>query len=110
RVAAAAAARLGRPGRGTAPARRAVPAAADGRRAGIAVIYEYDGTLAGLWSAYETALRGDLRPDDFLPPGAPGGYGLFDKPVPVVTDFTLTEAFGQRLRAAGEAVPGEFVR
>ena len=74
------------------------------------MIYEYDGTLAGLWSAYETALRGDLRPDDFLPPGAPGGSGLFDRPVPVVTDFTLTEAFGQRLRAAGEAVPGEFVR
>ena len=74
------------------------------------MIYEYDGTLAGLWSAFETALRGDARPDDFIPPSARDGSGLFDKPVPVATDFALTEAFGERLRATGPEIPGDFVR
>ncbi len=74
------------------------------------MIYEYDGTLAGLWSAFETALRGDQKPDDFLPPSAKDGGGLYDKPTPVTTDFALTEAFGERLLASGQEIPGEFVR
>lgn len=74
------------------------------------MICEYDGTMAGLWSAFESALRGGLRPDDFLPPAAANGGDLFGAPVPVATDFALTEAFGERLRAAGRDIPGEFVR
>ncbi len=74
------------------------------------LIYEYDGTLAGLWTAFETAWRRGETPADFRTPATVGQVGLFDQPLPVVADPDLAEACGERLRRAGRELPGEVMR